>query len=140
MSAEPTLARPRLLLLAAAVAGVALAAWFVLVGSRPPTWLPRCPFHVVTGLYCPGCGSTRALHALAYGELAAAFRFNPLVVVTVPLLAAWALARVTKTFRGDTTPVRQPRHAATVALAVLVLFFVLRNLPWWPFVLLAPHG
>lgn len=119
---------------------MALGVWFVLVGSRPPAWLPRCPFHELTGLYCPGCGSTRALHALAHGELAAACRFNPLVVLALPLLAAWAVARVCKTLRGDATPVRQPPRAATVALVVLVAYFVLRNLPWWPFALLAPHG
>jgi hypothetical protein len=123
------------------VAGVvALGVWFVLVGPRPPAWLPQCPFHAITGLYCPGCGSTRALHALAHGELAAACRFNPLVVLALPLLAAWAVARVWKTLRGDATPVRQPPRAATVALVVLVSFFLLRNLPWWPFALLAPHG
>lgn len=129
----------RLALLLLALAGAsALALWWL--GPRPPVWLPPCPFHALTGLYCPGCGSTRALHALAHGELGAALGFNPLLVMTLPLLAAWALARVSKTLRGDATPVRLPRHSATVALVVLVSFFLLRNLPWWPFALLAPHG
>lgn len=138
MSAGPALVRQRRLLFGATAAG--LGAWFLLAGPRPPGWLPQCPFHAITGLYCPGCGSTRALHALAHGELGAALGFNPLLVLALPLLAAWALARVAKTLRGDATPVRQPPHAATVALVVVVSFFLLRNLPWWPFVLLAPHG
>lgn len=138
MSTGPTLVRQRRLVFGAAAAG--LCAWVLLAGPRPPVWLPPCPFHALTGLYCPGCGSTRALHALAHGELGAALGFNPLLVMTLPLLAAWALARVSKTLRGDATPVRLPRHSATVALVVLVSFFLLRNLPWWPFALLAPHG
>ena len=140
MSATRTLARQRRLLLGAAAAGLALVAWFLLVGPRPPAWLPSCPFHAITGLYCPGCGSTRALHALAHGELRAALGYNPLAVAFVPVLGAWAIARLLKTLRGDATPVPLPRHGAGFVLAVVVLFFLLRNLPWWPFALLAPHG
>ena len=32
--------------------------------------LPGCVFYQFTGLYCPGCGMTRALHALVHGDLA----------------------------------------------------------------------
>jgi Protein of unknown function (DUF2752) len=49
-----------------------------------PLWLvgagllPACPWHAVTGLACPGCGSTRAILRLLEGEFAAGFAFNPL--------------------------------------------------------------
>lgn len=123
---------------AAVVAACGLYLWFA--GPLPARWLPPCLFHTITGLHCPGCGSTRALHALASGNLAAALGYNPLVVAVLPLACAWAVARVWKTLRQDPTPVRLPRHASTVALVIIVLFFVLRNLPWWPFLLLAPHA
>ena len=48
---------------------------------------PPCPFHALTGLHCPGCGSLRAVHQLLHGELWAAFRLNPLMVLSLPLLA-----------------------------------------------------
>ena len=35
-------------------------------------FLPPCPLHEFTGLWCPGCGSTRALHQLVHGHLALA--------------------------------------------------------------------
>jgi len=39
---------------------------------------PPCPIRYLTGLYCPGCGSLRAMHALLHGELARAWAMNPL--------------------------------------------------------------
>src|SRR4051812_33540396 len=48
--------------------------------------LPPCPLHALTGLYCPGCGATRAAHQLLHGHVAAAFNLNPLVFVAVPVV------------------------------------------------------
>ena len=31
--------------------------------------LPTCPFYATTGYYCPGCGGTRAVFALARGDV-----------------------------------------------------------------------
>ena len=47
---------------------------------------PRCVFHGLTGLDCPGCGSIRSMQCLLHGEFVAAFRFNPLLYVIVPAL------------------------------------------------------
>ena len=129
----------RLALLLLALAGTAaLALWWL--GPRPPVWLPPCPFHVLTGLLCPGCGSTRALYAIGHGEWSRALGQNPLLVVALPALLLWALHSLWRACRWNQSPVQLPRPTASVALAVLLLYFLLRNLPWWPFVLLAPHG
>ena len=48
------------------------------------TWFyPPCVFNLLTGMLCPGCGGTRALHALLHGDVAAAFAFNPLLFVAM---------------------------------------------------------
>src|SRR5690554_8210264 len=39
-----------------------------------------------TGFYCPGCGSQRAIHLLLHGDIIGAFRFNPLMVLTIPIM------------------------------------------------------
>lgn len=60
-------------------------------------WFPRCPFLVLTGFRCPGCGSQRALHALLHGEVAEAWRLNALLLLELPLMAlltaAWVMRR-----------------------------------------------
>ena len=48
------------------------------------TWFyPPCVFNLLTGLLCPGCGGTRALHARVHGDVGAAFAFNPLLFVAM---------------------------------------------------------
>lgn len=53
--------------------------------NRMPT---LCPFALVTGTACPGCGLTRAFRSLLLGDMSGAIRFHPVVFV----VAAWAAA------------------------------------------------
>lgn len=46
---------------------------------------PRCPFFMLTGLKCPGCGLTRAMHQILHGNIVKAFRYNQFLVVALPL-------------------------------------------------------
>lgn len=59
-----------------------------------------CLFHLLTGLYCPGCGGTRAVKALLHGELFLSLRYHPLVlytaVVVLAELLSLAVARAAK--------------------------------------------
>ncbi len=89
---------------------------------------PPCPVNYLTGLYCPGCGSLRALHALAHLDLRQALDMNPLLVVSIPILAL-----MTARPRWFQRP-----WVAWFSLILLLLYCVLRNLPGWPFHLLAP--
>lgn len=109
---------------------LALGALVVVLGfliHRSSPLLPKCPVHETTGFHCPGCGVTRAARALLHGDPGAAFRFNPLVMTLVPLAAVAFLLRV-------------PMGARTAwcVVGLVLVFGVLRNLPGWPFVLLAP--
>lgn len=101
--------------------------------------LPPCPLRALTGVYCPGCGSARCLHALLRGDLALALAMNPLLVITAPLLVLMALRA------GNLLPTWAPwERVLAVArrprmwLWVLLGYTVLRNLPWPPFAWLAP--
>ena len=50
--------------------------------------LPECQFYKWTGLYCPGCGDTRAVIALMNGDILLSLRQNALIVVLILVLAA----------------------------------------------------
>lgn len=72
---------------AAAAAGLTVVA---VLDPEQPGHYPICPFYSVTDLYCPGCGSLRALHALTNGDVATALDRNVLTVAALPFLAlAW---------------------------------------------------
>jgi hypothetical protein len=106
----------------AATAGVLLARDPNQVGSYG-----FCPLRVVTGLDCPLCGGLRGTYALMHGDLATALDHN----VLLPLLLVAAVAfGVAARVRGGWTP--SPAFWWSLG-AVAVVFFVLRNLPWFPY-------
>jgi hypothetical protein len=100
---------------------------------------PPCPIHYLTGLYCPGCGSLRALHALLHGNLLQAWAMNPLTVMLLPFLVYGLISEGIVQVRGRGLPQPiLPARQIRVLFAVIVLFGVMRNLPVQPFALLAP--
>lgn len=126
------------LLAAAVLASVAAAILFRHVDPNAPgNPLPACVFYTVTHLYCAGCGITRALHALAHGDVLRALHMNPLAVfmlVAGPLM----LLHVRGWRPNALQPVMRVLLSGTFWLVLLPSYMLLRNLPWWPFTLLAP--
>jgi hypothetical protein len=106
---------------------LALAAGSAVALAPVLPWLapvaPACPFHAFTGLPCPGCGTTRAVLALARGDVAGAIGWNPLAALALLAgLAACALAPAWVALRGP-LPVLAPALPAR-ARAALVLAFL----------------
>jgi len=103
----------------------------------PDNLLPPCPFYALTGLWCPGCGSTRCLHALAHFDVPQAMSMNPLLVLALAPLLLMAL------HAASLLPARAQALTAVLLrpmpwIVLLSGYWVLRNLPWFPFTLLAP--
>jgi hypothetical protein len=100
---------------------------------------PPCPLRYLTGLYCPGCGSLRAMHALLHGELGRAWAMNPLMIVTLPFVTYGLVSEALLELRGSRLPeVMLPASWIRAFCVVVVLYAVARNLPLYPFDLLAP--
>ena len=103
-------------------------------------FFPSCPFHTFTGLYCPGCGSQRAFHALLNGDITLALGYNMLFVLFLPFMLYSAGVTVNNIFRKQ--KIRQQifrSQSFTLAtLAVVLLFWILRNIQIAPFAWLAP--
>ena len=100
---------------------------------------PPCPVHYLTGWFCPGCGSLRAIHQLLHGHLRAAWALNPLTLVLLPFLSYGLLSFALFEIRGRGLPEPFLRAVWIRALcAAIVLFGIARNLPLHPFDLLAP--
>jgi hypothetical protein len=123
--------------------GAAMAGAAVYVISRPPmsgSWYPPCAFHAATGLWCPGCGMTRGIHALLTGDVAAAMSFNLFSpVVFVAAIVGWLTWL--QASRGRAMPWSGRRPGAwlyVVMPVVLVAYGVLRNIPAEPFAALSP--
>lgn len=109
---------------------------------NPASWsifYPSCPFHALTGLYCPGCGSTRALYQLLHGHPVMAFDLNPFMMMSLPFLGYCLLSFIIAGISGRRLPnANVPTALIWTFLGVILLFWVLRNIPVYPFSLLAP--
>jgi hypothetical protein len=89
---------------------------------------PPCVFHLLTGLYCPGCGGTRAILALLAGNVGLAFRENVLLMgVAIPAFALLGLAKI---YPSNSLLRRCSTAALRIAAYLTVAFFVVRNLPF----------
>lgn len=52
---------------------------FLVYGEEIWARMPECVFRKVTGLYCPGCGMTRALYYFFRGHFFKSFMYHPVV-------------------------------------------------------------
>jgi hypothetical protein len=133
---------PRRLLIVLCGLALLVFAAFCLRSQGPGAgWLPGCLFHRMTGLDCPGCGMTRAAHATLHGDLAAAFRFNPLGMVLLPLAMIGIGLEIAGWVRGKPLAWAFRLRGRWVwgVAAVVLVFWVARNIPGWPFTLLGPE-
>jgi hypothetical protein len=100
---------------------------------------PPSPFRLLTGLFCPGCGSLRALHHLLHGRFLQALDLNPLMVLLLPYLVYAFVSYISPViFRRHIPQPYVPSRWIWWLLGVVCLYWVLRNLPFYPFVWLAP--
>jgi hypothetical protein len=113
-----------------AAAGAALAAttYVGLVDPNQSGHYPTCPFLFITGYYCPGCGSLRAVHALTHGDVGAAVGLNVLTVVGIVLAATIWGRWVLRSWRGQPRTRVAPAWTLYLALGVIVVFWIVRNL------------
>ena len=102
-----------------------------------------CYVRRFTGFYCAGCGGTRAFFALLHGNFSKSWSLNPLVILFALLGGAAAVrGAVLAAFPGRFGWLRKLRFTMRMGwafLGALLAFAVVRNFPWWPFTLLAPH-
>ena len=108
----------------------AVGAWVLY--TFPPTayaFYPQCPFRMMTGLECPGCGTTRALHHLLHGRVEEAFHLNPMLF----LLLAVALCALPSVLRGRSPAFLMKPWFAWTAFVVVTSYWIVRNTPLYPF-------
>ncbi|HUF99443.1 MAG TPA: DUF2752 domain-containing protein [Ilumatobacter sp.] len=115
--------------IAAGVGALAAAGYLAANDPVRSGWFVPCPFRELTGLVCPGCGITRAIHHLLRGDVIEAVRLNlfaPLVVVALGL--AWIAWLSRDTFGRPMWRPQVNAVTAPVALMLLAAYGVVRNL------------
>jgi len=97
--------------------------WLMVRGKMP------CMFRMLTGLYCPGCGGTRAVKALLTGHFWRSFLYHPVVIYGV-VVGIWLLInRLIFRVTGNRQFFRrlEDRHLY-MGLGITAVNFIVKNL------------
>lgn len=89
---------------------------------------PKCPFFILTGLKCPGCGSQRALHSLLHLDIKSAFFYNMLLVLALPAIAILFYVAY---HRVDKPALYNKVHSRIFiynCLIIIILWWLIRNI------------
>ena len=95
------------------------------------SWFPQCPFKIVTGLECPGCGSQRAIHALLHGEFRQVFHYNALILPFISYLILGFAYRLVKRPSPQLLTWRKilfGEYAIKIITVVIFVYFIWRNM------------
>jgi hypothetical protein len=103
-------------------------------------YLPRCVIYAITGKYCPGCGSGRSSYALLHGHWLTALHKNVMFVILLPVVIYFLLKTYLDiVFAKEILPGFNLSYMImNTAVGVLIIYTILRNIPYYPFYLLAP--
>ena len=132
--------RQRLQILIVTIAVIALSLLYFFYPASSNSFHPDCIFLKLTGLYCPGCGSQRAVSALLHGNFYQAINFNLLLVLSIPFILYSAFVFSWNVFSEN----KLSQHIfynplfIKIFLAAVILFAITRNIPRQPFTWLAP--
>jgi len=103
------------------------------------SFFPKCTFHTATGYSCPGCGSTRALFNLTHGNVLEALRLNPglialIILSLIDYIRYIMTIKQTKKFHSLFGNLK----LVFSVIGLMIVYGILRNLPWLPFTNLIP--
>lgn len=130
------------MLCAVAAAALAGCGAVYLYFHSPYEYPLPCMWYLLTGFYCPGCGAGRACYFLLHGKVMQAFSYNPLMVILLPFFCLYAAARTVDWVMTGENHIDGKMNIKMLAgiLIIIFLYGVIRNIPVFPFTLLAPGG
>jgi hypothetical protein len=101
---------------------------------------PKCILYGTTGIYCPGCGSQRATHQLLNFNIFGILQHNVLYFISLVILGYHLIVLIINAMfkKNIYNYVYHPKTPLAI-LVFIIIFWILRNIPYYPFNLLAPE-
>lgn len=101
--------------------------WWIYAESFNGSHWTDCPFHVVTKLYCAGCGGTRSVRALLNLNIVDALRYHPFVPFGVILFTISDVVFIVTTVKKTTFPKFLKTWVPRIYISAWFLFAIIRN-------------
>lgn len=116
-----------------------LGIFYFTIDPNTFAYTPKCPFHSLTGLHCPGCGSQRAFHEILHGNIWVGLQHNFLILFAFIIIAYKVyVIYINKSGSKKSNNLFHHNTSLWLILALVLGFWILRNLPLEPFLILAP--
>lgn len=103
----------------------AIGIFYYMLSPEDYLWMPKCPWWLLTGTYCPSCGVQRFMHALLNGHLWDAFCLNPFLLFSIPY-ATLAVLGKWYNINGVFDKLNRIIYGRVMLILYVTLFFV-----WW---------
>lgn len=93
----------------------------------------KCPLKTITGYECAGCGVQRAFHQLLHFRFLEAFKYNPLFVISIPILLIFLMINFSKDEKLKVGINRffNSRAFVFVVLIIVLVFSLLKNMNFY---------
>ena len=113
---------------------------YFLVNPKNVELFPKCPLYATTGIYCPGCGSQRAMHHLLNFNFYGVVQQNILFIFGILTVTYyWTIKVLNLIFNKKYYNYIYHPKTPVLILIFVILFWILRNISYYPFILLSPH-
>ncbi len=90
---------------------------------------PQCVMLTLTGIYCPGCGGTRALECLFHGEILQSIWYHPLVIYSVIIYLIFMITHTLERLHvGSVKGIHFRPGYLYWALTIVVVNFIVKNI------------
>ena len=103
---------------------------YLYLGNKLNVYI-NCPIKEITGLYCPGCGITRMLQAILQLNFYQAFRYNPLLFISLPFFIFFTIEGIIT--KKDPLYNKIPNKILITIIIIFIIYGILRNLPLFDF-------
>lgn len=90
---------------------------------------PQCPFKLITGWSCPGCGIQRAIHSLLNGRLSEALSYNYFFIISIPYAFLMFIAYCMRKYIHNEriAELLENRKLAMLYVCFFFAWFLIRN-------------
>lgn len=112
---------------------IVLLILYLLISNHFHFYIP-CPVKALTGFYCPGCGITRMLLSLLKLDFYSAFRYNPLLFISLPIGLYLYIDYLIK--KENSLYKKIPEKFWYIVIVIFIIYGILRNIEVFDF--LAP--
>lgn len=128
-----------ILYVSGALAGLFFIWVYFEINPSGQSFFPKCPFHSLTGLHCPGCGSQRAIHDFLHLNIIEGFKHNFLIGLGILVLGYKLYLMIySKFYNEKKSNLLYNTKTPWIILVLIISFWILRNIPYEPFLYLAP--